>query len=449
MNTAEKRTTVLLGASTAAAAREKVQKKSNGDSVIIEVKPVEYADDVSEVVLLGENEPPPDGGLRAWLVVFGAFCSSFTTFGYINAWGVFQAYYEQNILQDSPPSTIAWIGSVQYSLLFFPGLIVGRLFDMGYFRVNLMWASTLLVLSIFVVPECKEFWHFLLCQGFATGLAAGTIFGPCIALVTQWFSKRRGLALGLFTTGSAAGGTVIPITVRTLIPRIGYPWTMRVLGFITLIVQGLAILTMRRRTTPSRVPGAPFFTFSFFKLPSYSLYCLSTFTVFLGFYTLLTYVASTAASLGVPENASFFFVAYCNAASGLGRVFAGLVADRFGALNVMIPLTAICGIMTYAWPFAKTEGQLIAICIIYGTCTGSYAALLPGPVVPMGDIKQVGQRIGMMLTILAFGGLLGPPTSGEVNTQYGLKAMGFYAGSIVLFGVFLMCIVRALLAKGR
>ncbi|KAG7087561.1 hypothetical protein E1B28_013516 [Marasmius oreades] len=446
-----KRSTMVLGATTAAAAHEKVYKKS-GEPIVVEVKPVPLAsgDAEDEIAPLQEgNEPPPDGGLRAWMVVFGAFCSSFTTFGYINAWGVFQAFYEQNILRNEPGSTIAWIGSVQYSLLFLPGLIVGRLFDLGYFRVNLIWASLLLVLSIILVPECKVYWHFVLCQGFATGIAAGTIFGPCIAIVTQWFNKRRGLALGLFTTGSAAGGTVIPITVRTLLPRIGFPWTMRVLGLIVAVVQLMAILTLKRRTPPGQTSSGGFLSFGCFKSAPYSVYCLSTFTVFLGFYTLLTYVTTTATSLGLPENISFYFVAISNASSGLGRIFAGLVADRYGALNVMIPLTAICGFMTYAWPFAKTEGQLIAICIIYGFCTGSYAALIPGPVIPMGDLKQVGHRIGIMLTLLAFGGLLGPPVSGRVYSVYGLKPMGFFAGSMILFGVTLMCVARVLLSRKK
>lgn len=29
----------------------------------------------------------PEGGFRSWLVVMGAFCISFSTFGYMNAYG--------------------------------------------------------------------------------------------------------------------------------------------------------------------------------------------------------------------------------------------------------------------------------------------------------------------------------------------------------------------------
>ncbi|SJL01421.1 uncharacterized protein ARMOST_04743 [Armillaria ostoyae] len=78
----------------------------------------------------------PDGRLRGWLVIVGTMCSTFSTFGFINAWGVFQAYYEETLLNDSDPSTIAWIGSVQYALVFMPGLVTGRMFDIGHFKLK-------------------------------------------------------------------------------------------------------------------------------------------------------------------------------------------------------------------------------------------------------------------------------------------------------------------------
>ncbi|CAE6440208.1 unnamed protein product, partial [Rhizoctonia solani] len=62
----------------------------------------------------------PDGGLRAWLVVLGGAFVTFSTFGFVNAWGVFQAYYQETVLSDVSPSTIAWIGSVQYALVYLP-----------------------------------------------------------------------------------------------------------------------------------------------------------------------------------------------------------------------------------------------------------------------------------------------------------------------------------------
>lgn len=55
----------------------------------------------------------PDGGLEAWLVVSGGFASLFSSFGWINAIGVFQTEWEKNQLRNYSPSTISWIPSLE------------------------------------------------------------------------------------------------------------------------------------------------------------------------------------------------------------------------------------------------------------------------------------------------------------------------------------------------
>jgi len=108
----------------------------------------------------------PDGGLRAWLVVLGAACSLFASFGWINgecdflsllalsfndifsptcphgivvhtsstghtddnatAIGVFQEYYETHQLKEYTSQEIAWIPSLEGFMMFIGGLWVGR-----------------------------------------------------------------------------------------------------------------------------------------------------------------------------------------------------------------------------------------------------------------------------------------------------------------------------------
>lgn len=46
----------------------------------------------------------PDGGLRAWLVVAGSSHILFCSFGFVNAWGVFQDYYQQELFTDRTAS---------------------------------------------------------------------------------------------------------------------------------------------------------------------------------------------------------------------------------------------------------------------------------------------------------------------------------------------------------
>ncbi|KAK7025062.1 MFS domain-containing protein [Favolaschia claudopus] len=399
-------------------------------------------DATSEKVL--SNPDFPDGGFRAWLVIAGTMASAISTFGYVNAWGVFQAYYQETLLKDVPPSNIAWIGSVQYSLVFLPGLVVGRLFDIGYFRVPFFAASVLLVLSTFLVSICTQYWHFLLCQGIATGIACGMLFTPTLGVIGHWFNKRRGLALGVNAMGSSIGGTIFPIATHKLIPMVGFPWTMRICGFILLFTLGFANLTIVRRLPAKNVKGGLFNPQAFRSAP-FTVYCLSGFVSFLGLYTVLTYIDISSVEAGISPEFSFYLVSIANGFSALGRLAGGIGSDRIGALNVLIPMTLIAAGMTFAWPFAHTKASIIVVAAVYGVVSGTYVSTYPIPVIALGDVADIGRRTGMALTIAAAGALAGPPISGAINTATGgFKAVGFYAGGTVLLSVLLMIITRQL-----
>nr|GAT51720.1 predicted protein [Mycena chlorophos] len=386
----------------------------------------------------------PDGGFRAWLIVAGTIASNTSTFGFVNAWGVFQTYYQETLLSDVPPSTIAWIGSIQYSLVFLPGLITGRMFDLGYFRIPYLTASILLVVLTFLVGECHHYWQFLLCQGIATGLMCGTLFGPSIGIIGHWFNKKRGIALGFAAVGSSIGGTIYPIATHHLIPLVGFPWTMRICGFMLMLTLGFANLTLARRLPPKNVSGGLFNPRAFLN-PAYTVYCINGFVAFLGLYTLLTYVDLSAVAVGVSPNFSFYLVAIANGSSLLGRIGGGLAADRFGALNVLAPMTLIAAGMTFAWPFAHTQNSLIVVSVFYGIVSGTYVSTFPLPILGMGEVADIGRRTGMALTIAAAGALAGPPISGAIYTATGgFKAVGFYAGGTVVLAVLLLLLTRYL-----
>ncbi|KAI5124365.1 hypothetical protein M0805_008969 [Coniferiporia weirii] len=384
---------------------------------------------------LGKVEDFPDGGLRAWLVVFGGICTTFSSFGFVNSWGAFQSYYQQNLLQDTSASDIAWIGSIQYSFTFLPSIITGRLFDLGYFKLPLFLASCLMIIATFLTAQCTEYWQFVLCQGVAIGLASGVIFGPTLAVISHWFKKRRGLALGIIACGSSTGGTILPIVVNQLVGKIGellclfnlFPWTMRVIGFILILTLGVSNFTLTRRLPPVNVSGGLLNLRSFKSLP-YTIYTLSGFLAFLGLYTVLTYIDVSAAVNGVDGEFAFYLVSIANATSMLGRLGAGFLADKIGAINIMSPFTLVAGILTYIWPFVHGKSGYIAVAVVYGLSSGAYVSLIAAPMIALGDTGDVGRRTGMYMSVLAIGALAGPPISGAINVATGgYKAVGIYA----------------------
>ncbi|KAF7304312.1 MFS domain-containing protein [Mycena chlorophos] len=404
----------------------------------------------------------PDGGLRAWMVVAGTMASNASTFGFVNSWGVFQTYYQETLLASNSSSAIAWIGSIQYALIFLPGLLTGRLFDLGYFKLPYSISSVLLVAFTILIGECKHYWHFLLCQAFGAGLMCGFIFGPTLSVVGHWFRKKRGIAFGFSAIGSSVGGTVFPIAIHKLIPQVGFAWTMRIVALLLLVLLTFANLTVARRLPPSPQKRSMIDISLFKTKPEYTIYTLSAFTSFLGLYTMLTYIDLSGVQAGINADFSFYLVAIANAGSVVGRIGGGVLADRFGEfnsgygdadnlsiagpLNVLVPMTLVAAVMTFAWPFAQIKGALTAVAVLYGIVSGSYISTFALPLITMGPLTDIGRRTGMTLTIAAFGALFGPPISGAILRAPGgsFADVGYYAGGIIICAVVLMLITRQL-----
>ncbi|KIO04217.1 hypothetical protein M404DRAFT_26422 [Pisolithus tinctorius Marx 270] len=316
----------------------------------------------------------------------------------------------------------AWIGS--YTLIFLPGLVTGRLFDLGHFKIPYFIASCGLIgLFTGVSASCSINHLQLVSQALLAQLFSGIAFSPAVTVVSHWFSKKKGLALGITATGSSLGGTLFPIVGQNLIPLVGFKWTVRVFGFMTLAALGIANFVIDRRLPPMNVQGG-LFNLSAFRNLAYTIYCVSGILCFLGLYTALTYLPASATTAGVSSNFAFYLVAIANAASGFGRLSAGWLADRIGkyyALLRNLDLTI---------EHRSSQWVLIAISVIYGFASGTYVSLLLAPPMAMGDVGDVGRRVGMFLTIAALGTLVGTPISGAINARTGdFKDSGLYAGT--------------------
>jgi len=101
-----------------------------------------------------EDVEYPEGGLRAWLVVFGSFCGMTAGFGYMNTIGIFHAYLGSHQLSQYGEQAIGWVFSVYVFLSFFCGVQIGPVFDAHGPRWILAIGTVCLLLSAFLMAEC-------------------------------------------------------------------------------------------------------------------------------------------------------------------------------------------------------------------------------------------------------------------------------------------------------
>ncbi|KAI5990673.1 MFS general substrate transporter [Pisolithus albus] len=387
----------------------------------------------------------PDGGMRAWSVVIGALLMSFGTFGWINSFGVFQTYYQQNTFQNQSASNISWIGSIQYGLIFIPALFTGRLLDLGYYNGPLAISSVFYIAALFLVAECKTFLQVILCQGVATGFFAGMLFGSTPAIVSHWFLKKRSQAFGVLAIGSSIGGTILPIITQQLFGKVGFKWSVRAVAFIITFAVIVANILLRPRLPPSNAKGG-IFDWRAFKNPAFACCVLAYNVSLLGLYVPLIYLDLSGQDAGYSPNFTFYLISIANCASLIGRLSSGILADRFGALNTLIPFTLVGAIVSFAWPFATSSiASLVIVSIIYGCATGAFVSLIPSAPARLGGMNDAGRRIGMAITCMAFGATGGPPLAGVIRTKSGgFDDVGLYSGGVILMGCILLTATRYL-----
>ncbi len=102
---------------------------------------------------------PPDGGRIAWTQVLASFLINFNTFGLVNAFGDYQAFYETEYLPSYSSSAISWIGTVQAALLLLVGVLSGPIFDKGYFLVTLRISSVTLVFAWMMLSLAERYYQ--------------------------------------------------------------------------------------------------------------------------------------------------------------------------------------------------------------------------------------------------------------------------------------------------
>lgn len=157
--------------------------------------------------------------------------------------GIFQLYYKDILLQGQSSSSLAWITTLQIFLLFILGPFIGKLIDTHGSRVILAPFSAMAVFSVCMLSLCKTYWQIILAQGVAFGLATSGLSLPAMTLATQWFSSRRGLAVGIVSCGSSLGGVVFPLIIPILVEKVGFAsavrWVALLQGILLVIANVL------------------------------------------------------------------------------------------------------------------------------------------------------------------------------------------------------------------
>jgi len=127
--------------------------------------------------------------------------------------------------------------SLAYSLAFLAGLpavvIMGWLGDRYGARKLMIGASMLIGTGTVLLGTIKELWHFYVFYGLfvgSLGNAAFTVLLPVI--VTRWFYRHMGVALGIYWAAMGVGPMIFAPLFRWLIETHGWEWSFTLIGIV-------------------------------------------------------------------------------------------------------------------------------------------------------------------------------------------------------------------------
>ena len=255
---------------------------------------------------------------------------------------------------------------------------------------------------------------------------------PNQVLTSRWFSKSRGKAMGIAYLGIGVGGMMVPQIAKWLNVQMDWRSSLVVLG-VFMIVIALPMALFIKENPPgfsnqSRAdePKVPFKNI----LKNRSFYLLA-----------IGSMCSIGAVAGVSQNLKLFFSLDLNytqgeaanvmslvlAASILGRLLMGWLADRYHKKYVMMLIYSIVSLSILLLYFASTPGVIYLFAFLFGIGLGGDYMIIPLMAAELFGVKVMGRVMGLVLTVDGLGEAFGPILAGGLRDSTGSYAMGFTA----------------------
>lgn len=255
---------------------------------------------------------------------------------------------------------------------------------------------------------------------------------PNQVLISRWFDKGRGKAMGIAYLGIGVGGMLVPQIARWLNSSFGWHNALMILGFLMIAIAFPMAWFVRESPTgatqPSKKEEAKIPFSAILKSPSFYLLAIGS-------------MCSIGAVAGTSQNLKLFFsidlkytqehaanvLSIVLGASIIGRLLMGWLADRIAKKYVMILIYSLVAIAIPLLYFADTPGIIYLFAFVFGVALGGDYMIIPLMAAELFGIKFMGRVMGLVITVDGLAEAFAPMLAARLRDQSGSYANGFAA----------------------
>jgi MFS family permease len=297
------------------------------------------------------------------------------------SYGVFLSYYLENeIFPDATPLDYALVGGLNFGVSMLCASPVNWL--TRRFGVHpSMYLGIFLHVSGFIAASFarNHIYQLYLSQGVLVGLGIGFLWIPSIAVLPQWFDKRRSVAVGISSSGAGIGGIIFSFAVSATIKTVSLGWALRMTGIVAGGMNLIATSLMRTRNAQIQPHLHPFDA-RLFKRLNVCLLLGWTFVIMFGYIVLLYSLPDFARSIGLTQSQGATVNAIFSLATAVGRPCVGFLSDRYGRIEVAGLTTFACAITVFAMWIPTTS---YAVVLVYAVVSGGLSGLFWATIAPL------------------------------------------------------------------
>lgn len=318
------------------------------------------------------------------------------------------------------------------------GILMGRLADRFGVMLPVMIGAVGLGLGFIGAGLAPGLALFCLAHGLFIGLlGTSATFAPLVADTSQWFDRRRGIALAICMSGNYTAGAIWPPIMQFFIDSVGWRQTYVGMGVFCLASM-LPLALLLRRRPPPQAPVAPVLAGAPAAGAARPLGLHPN--VLLGL--LCVAGVSCCVAMSMPQ---VHIVAYCGdlgfgAARGaemlslmlglgvVSRLVSGWISDRIGGLRTLLLGSLLQGVALLM--FLPSDG-LVSLYIVSGMFGLFQGGIVPAYALIVREYfspQEAGAKVGTVLMATLLGMALGGWMSGAVFDLTGSYRAAFLNG---------------------